>query len=356
MNAAGTIATVAGVRQIFNYDAYGNAIGFNLSAAATTLLYSGQETDAATGLQYLRARYYSPSTATFTSLDPDAGEETNPLSYNKYLYAQADPVNGFDPSGREFDLTSLMATMTDNSSVESGDAGEAAEAYRAVQSIQNALDWYDRVTNLLRTLSDLQNFLNPGDLGAAWEQLKNSVAQMSFGALGALALSLKPGGLFVKIPVPSSAVNAVKARVGTMWDTNIMQEAIGVAGTLLFARFAGLKPTSFEAARQGIDFVMTTPGQMFAVVEAKGGTSTLNHSTGGQMGANWIQDRLRKAIQNDQLNPADTARLRAVMNTGPVFAAIVATNLKSNTSAYIAFQVQVYKGPSRQLTWNSIFG
>ena len=44
LNAAGAIATVAGGRQLFNYDAYGNAIGFNLSTAATTLLYNAQQT------------------------------------------------------------------------------------------------------------------------------------------------------------------------------------------------------------------------------------------------------------------------------------------------------------------------
>ena len=46
INTAGAIATVGGVRQLFNYDAYGNAIGFNVSRAATTLLYNAQQTDA----------------------------------------------------------------------------------------------------------------------------------------------------------------------------------------------------------------------------------------------------------------------------------------------------------------------
>ena len=101
LNAAGAIATVVAVRQLFNYDAYGNVIGFDVAQAATTLLYSGQQTDAATGLQELRARYYNPTTETFTSLDPYAGNSTSPLSYNKYLYTQGDPINGYDPTGKE---------------------------------------------------------------------------------------------------------------------------------------------------------------------------------------------------------------------------------------------------------------
>jgi RHS repeat-associated protein len=107
LNTAGAIATVAGVRQLFNYDAYGNAIGFEIALVATTLLYSGQQTDVATGLQYLRARYYDPNTATFTSLDSYGGNTMSPLSYNKYLYAQGDPITYDDPSGRDVDLAAL---------------------------------------------------------------------------------------------------------------------------------------------------------------------------------------------------------------------------------------------------------
>jgi RHS repeat-associated protein len=112
LDAASAIATVAGVRQLFNYDAYGNAVGFNISQAATTLLYNAQQTDAATGLQYLRARYYNPGTGNFTSLDPFAGKSTSPLSYNKYLYTQGDPVNGYDPTGQDFSLPAALAVLS----------------------------------------------------------------------------------------------------------------------------------------------------------------------------------------------------------------------------------------------------
>jgi len=44
--------------QIYRYDAYGVPLGFDPSTAATTLLYSGEQLDQLTGLQYLRARYY----------------------------------------------------------------------------------------------------------------------------------------------------------------------------------------------------------------------------------------------------------------------------------------------------------
>jgi hypothetical protein len=42
----------------------------------------------------MRARWYGPVTAEFTSVDPDVAQTSQP-----YLYASDDPVNGSDPSG-----------------------------------------------------------------------------------------------------------------------------------------------------------------------------------------------------------------------------------------------------------------
>ena len=87
----------------YTYDAYGDPIGFDPITVATDVLYTGQRLDPLTGQYDNRARDYDPSMGTFTTLDSYAGDSTHPLSYNKYLYTQGDPVNGFDPSGLDFD-------------------------------------------------------------------------------------------------------------------------------------------------------------------------------------------------------------------------------------------------------------
>ncbi len=61
--------------------------------------YRGEYTDALTGNQYLRARYYRPSTGSFLTRDTYAGDQTEPASLNRYTYAGNDPVNLEDPSG-----------------------------------------------------------------------------------------------------------------------------------------------------------------------------------------------------------------------------------------------------------------
>jgi RHS repeat-associated protein len=63
---------------------------------ATPLLFAGQYTDAESGFQYLRARYYDPATGQFLTRDPLASITRQP-----YLYANGDPVNRTDPTGKE---------------------------------------------------------------------------------------------------------------------------------------------------------------------------------------------------------------------------------------------------------------
>jgi RHS repeat-associated protein len=61
--------------------------------------FTGELTD--NGLVYLRARWYNPSTGTFTSRDPFPGVDTVPQSLHPYAYTHNNPVNATDPSGKD---------------------------------------------------------------------------------------------------------------------------------------------------------------------------------------------------------------------------------------------------------------
>lgn len=77
----------------YDYDAYGNPVG-TLPAVENPFGYAGQYTDANTGLQYLRARYYDPGTGQFLTRDPLESTTGQP-----YAYANNSPTNYTDPSG-----------------------------------------------------------------------------------------------------------------------------------------------------------------------------------------------------------------------------------------------------------------
>ncbi len=103
------VDALAQVMQRYSYDAYGNTLGFDPVNALTSLLYSGETFDAATGLHYLRARFYDPATGRFNRLDPFSGFISDPASLHKYAYCIGDPINGIDPSGR-FTLIETLKT------------------------------------------------------------------------------------------------------------------------------------------------------------------------------------------------------------------------------------------------------
>jgi RHS repeat-associated protein len=63
--------------------------------------YRAEQYDSDLGLYYLRARYYNPASGRFTSRDPVAGKPVDPKSLHKYLYANGDPANGLDPTGKD---------------------------------------------------------------------------------------------------------------------------------------------------------------------------------------------------------------------------------------------------------------
>ena len=81
------------------YTDYGAPTVENPSAYTSWFGYNGEEHDPLTGLQYLRARYYSPQTGSFTAADSFAGILNNALSQNGYTYAHNNPVNFAASSG-----------------------------------------------------------------------------------------------------------------------------------------------------------------------------------------------------------------------------------------------------------------
>ena len=61
--------------------------------------YDAEEQDPLTGLTYLRARYYDPTSARFGVADTYRGNTFDPITLNRYLYCASDPVNHVDPTG-----------------------------------------------------------------------------------------------------------------------------------------------------------------------------------------------------------------------------------------------------------------
>src|SRR5262249_31950337 len=63
---------------------------------------TGEQIAPHVGFYYLRARYDDQTTGRFITTDPVLGNIFDPVSLHRYLYANANPVNNRDPSGRSW--------------------------------------------------------------------------------------------------------------------------------------------------------------------------------------------------------------------------------------------------------------
>jgi RHS repeat-associated protein len=90
-------AGVTGTATTFTFDPYGNQVSSS-GSLATNLRFQGQYLDSESGLYYLRARYYDPTTGQFLTVDPAVAKTMSP-----YGYTQGDPLNSSDPTGLDND-------------------------------------------------------------------------------------------------------------------------------------------------------------------------------------------------------------------------------------------------------------
>ena len=91
------------VTDTYRYFAFGRSL---TSTGATVNNFRfvgnlGYYNEAALALQYLRARYYQPSTGRFISVDPVPGYPRDPITLHQYLYAANNALLLTDPSGQK---------------------------------------------------------------------------------------------------------------------------------------------------------------------------------------------------------------------------------------------------------------
>jgi RHS repeat-associated protein len=103
------------VTDTYDYDAFGN-LANSTGSTPNNYLFAGEQYDPVLGLYYNRARYMNTTTGRFASMDTDEGNDRDPLSLHKYLYAEADPADNTDASGNEIDeIGSFVISNTVNS-------------------------------------------------------------------------------------------------------------------------------------------------------------------------------------------------------------------------------------------------
>ncbi len=85
----------------YDYDPYGNLLNSKEQSGVTNpWKYAGGYLDGSTGLYKYGIRYYDPQVGRWTQRTPVGGSLAETLKANPYVYADNNPVNKVDPSGR----------------------------------------------------------------------------------------------------------------------------------------------------------------------------------------------------------------------------------------------------------------
>jgi RHS repeat-associated protein len=95
-----------------HYEPYGALYAGTMNE--TPFGFTGEWRDGATGMYYLRARYYNPAIGTFVSRDPYAGTAARAMSLNGYSWVEGNTPNYRDPSGLQSLENELIPTNLDN--------------------------------------------------------------------------------------------------------------------------------------------------------------------------------------------------------------------------------------------------
>ncbi|MDH3273691.1 MAG: polymorphic toxin-type HINT domain-containing protein [Gammaproteobacteria bacterium] len=88
--------------------------------------YTGHQSDVATGLTYMQARYYDPVVGRFMATDPVGFTPDNPMSFNRFLYVNGNPYKYNDPDGQFLNFAvKFVADVALNVAVNYVTTGEA---------------------------------------------------------------------------------------------------------------------------------------------------------------------------------------------------------------------------------------
>ena len=66
------------------------------------LRFAGKELDPETAMAYFGARYYRQTWGRFATIDPLAGDPSDPQSFDRYIYSRNNPLRFVDPSGMKY--------------------------------------------------------------------------------------------------------------------------------------------------------------------------------------------------------------------------------------------------------------
>jgi hypothetical protein len=224
---------------------------------------------------------------------------------HKYLYCEVNPVNGWDPSGQEFDLNSVLSAIGNGLQMTARVGFNGYSAYARAK-------W----------LKDSVEFVNTAIATGTFDPL----------TLGLLISDVVPFG---KIVGAAGKVPGLKTLLGSL--KGLSNAAKGKVGEMLanaVARAKGYLPSGFKPRGNGGFDGIFREGNGFVVVEGKLGINPVLNSanpvTGNpaQMSQDWIRKNIDKAVRELQEYDSKLAKeLEDAYKAGRIKGMVVKTTI-----------------------------
>jgi RHS repeat-associated protein len=117
----------------YTYTPYGTLSDHN-GTSNNNFLFTGEQRDKQSNDYYLRARYYSPESGRFISIDPFEGYSYRPNTLNNYIYSGNNPINFVDLSGETFTVASVGNAMSISSQLRTTSGSSVQLGVRLMQN------------------------------------------------------------------------------------------------------------------------------------------------------------------------------------------------------------------------------
>jgi RHS repeat-associated protein len=189
------------------FDAFGRIIA-QTGSTVNSYLFAGQQRDAATGFDYLRARYLNTGSGTFLSKDPAEPKLTSPLTANAYIYADDNPVRFVDPTGRQGDLVSLSVSISVEASLASFQINFAQAGLRGVARTAKVVDAILRPAFILEDVS-MNLIADDQAQGLDVYQMGRTLEATGYRAIGAVLLRIYAETAQSQLPKVKVKINSI---------------------------------------------------------------------------------------------------------------------------------------------------
>jgi RHS repeat-associated protein len=206
-------------------------------------MYTGQPYSSVTGLYYFGARYYDPTVGRFITEDSYEGDDSDPMTLNRYIYGRDNPERYTDSSGHMYVVSTggggAIAgnpTITISSAVTTTNWNAPHVLIRTTTSTQTVTLTSDTYTvAVTTTTTSMTTYINMNPVSKSSTTSTTTTTSSTSACMGSI------GAVSLMVPEGFGALEAAEAAGveigGTLAAVGVLTVGVGLPLILLFVAY-----------------------------------------------------------------------------------------------------------------------